>query len=201
MLCDSLVLSSFNFCDVIYGFCIDSIDARRIQTFKIHLFIYGIRRRDRISHTLSKTKWLTMRDRRLVHSLCLFHNIISSKLPGYLYDRLTFRTDVHNLNIRYRSLLTPPLHKYEIFKRSFSYNIVKLYNNLPVNFKQLHPLNFKRHVVNHFLAGLFIPIYHWCLSVHIVSFVSLATFLATLLMSLRGPYCTYGTYFSICIVV
>lgn len=148
MLCDSLILSTFNFCDVVYGSCLDSVDIRRIQKVQNAClrFIYGIRRFESVSHKLLEANWLNMCNRRLVHSHCIYHKIIYTKLPGYLYERLTFRTDVHNVNIRNRGLLTPPLHKYEMFKRSFSYNIYKLYNNTPNHFKTLSPSNFGYHI-------------------------------------------------------
>lgn len=130
MLCNTLVLSHFNFCDEVYGSCLDQVDVNRIQRVQNSClrFIYGVRKRDAISHKLAEANWLNMRNRRLSHACCLYFNIISKKTPVYLYERLRFRTDVHNLNLRYKGLLTPPMHKTTIFERSFSYNIAKAYN-------------------------------------------------------------------------
>lgn len=146
ILCESLVLSRFNFSDVIYGPCIDATDARRIQTVQNACLrlIFGIRKRESVSHKLNEIGWLNMSDRRLLHSACLFHKIINNKAPQYLYKKLTFRTDVHNLNVRFRGRLTPPVHRTELYKRSFSYQITKIYNNLPTSIKSKSVPSFKR---------------------------------------------------------
>ena len=70
LLCDSVVLSHFNHCDVVYSSCLTSRMKRRIQVVQNSClrFIHGIRRRDHISHTLKDTGWLSMADRRRLHS-------------------------------------------------------------------------------------------------------------------------------------
>lgn len=46
LLCDTLVLSQFNYCDVLYGPCLDQVEKQRIQKVQNSClrFIYGIRR-------------------------------------------------------------------------------------------------------------------------------------------------------------
>lgn len=134
MLCDSLVLSQLNFCDVVYGPCLDCASARRIQVLQNSClrFAYGVRRRQHISSKLLESGWLNMYHRRILHMLCFYFKIIQTRTPPYLHERLTYRTDVHNLNIRRRTLLTIPKHRGEVFKRSFSYCIVNLLNSFYV---------------------------------------------------------------------
>lgn len=134
MLCESLVLSHFNFCDVVYGPCIDSVSTRRIQKVQNSClrFIFGIRRRQRISHKLKEVGWLDMYNRRNMHSACFFYKVVKYKTPPYLYQRIVYRTDVHNLNIRRRNIFTIPQHRKQLFKRSFSYNIAHCLNKLNV---------------------------------------------------------------------
>lgn len=133
MLCDSLVLSHFNHCDTVYGPCIDSIEIRRIQKVQNSCLrlIFGIQRRQRISHKLQTAGWLNMYNRRKLHMACFFHKILKFKSPPYLLNKLSFRNDVHNINIRRKHILTVPQHRKEIFKRSFSYNIATCINKLP----------------------------------------------------------------------
>lgn len=45
-----------------------------------------------------------------------------------------YRTDVYNINVRFRGLETTSNHKSALFTRHFSYNILYLYNNLIVMF-------------------------------------------------------------------
>lgn len=154
ILCEALVLSHFNFCDIVYGPAIDSADANRIQKVQNSCLrlIFGVRKRERISHKLKELSWLSMFHRRLLHSACLFYNIICSKCPVYLYRKLKFRTDVHTLNLRFKGLLTPPLHKSTLFRRSFSYNITKICNSIPSLLNSSHPKLFKRRYRAHLLA-------------------------------------------------
>lgn len=132
MLCEQLVLSQVNYCDTIYGPCLRHSEARRIQRLQNSCLrlIYGIRKYDRISHTLKLNNWLNMHNRRYLHTATLFFGLIKTKTPAYLGDRLTFRTDVHNLNVRFKGALTPPIHSTQFFERSFSYQIAKVFNCL-----------------------------------------------------------------------
>nr|CAI5824394.1 unnamed protein product [Callosobruchus analis] len=133
MLCDSTILSTFNYCDVVYGPCLTAANAQRIQRVQncCLRFIYGIRRRQPISHKLKDCKWLNMQQRRKLHCMNLYYRIIQVKKPAYLYLKITFRTDVHMLNLRFKGRLTPPVHKTSCFERSFSYCIAKAFNGLP----------------------------------------------------------------------
>ena len=77
-LCDSLVLSHFNHCDYVYGPCLSSHDLYRIQKIQNHCirFIFGIRRRNRVSYKPKELSWLNMLNRRKLHALCLYYKLI-----------------------------------------------------------------------------------------------------------------------------
>jgi len=147
-LCESLVLSKFNYCDTVFHHCLDSVDIRRIQVVQNAClrFIYGVRRRDHISSYLVRSGWLCMRDRRSLHSASLYHKILLEKSPPYLYNKISFRTDVHNINIRHRHFITIPVHRLELFKKSFTYNICKTYNKIPVHYMKLSVQYFKKKI-------------------------------------------------------
>jgi len=145
MLCESLVLSHFNYCDVVYNNCIDAVDKKRIQRVQNSClrFIWGVRGRERVSHLVRRTGWLNMAERRSFHALCFYHKILTTRTPPYLYNRIRFRTDVHNINIRKKDEITIPKHKLEFFKRSFSYCIAKFYNCVPRYLKSKSYFPFK----------------------------------------------------------
>lgn len=146
-LCESLVLSHVNYCDVVYGPCLRSFDIGRIQRLQNSCLrlIHGIRKYDHISHTLKTSNWLDMHDRRFLHSATLFFSILKLKTPPYLFEKITYRTDIHNINIRFKGTLTPPLHSTHLFKRSFSYQIASVFNKLPLEIKQSQDkISFKR---------------------------------------------------------
>lgn len=148
MLCETLVLSRFNYCDYLYDSCLDSIQRKRIQKVQnsVLRFMYGIRKYDRISHTLQWAGWLSMESRRRLHKMCFYWKIINYKCPPYLYNKISYRTDIHNINVRFKHFLTPPPHRTALFERSFSFNIYREWNGLPQSLKSLPFIPFKRKV-------------------------------------------------------
>lgn len=152
LLCDTLVLSQFNFCDVLYGSFLSYRNVKRIQMVQNSClrFICGIRRRERISHRIKEIGWLDMDARRKLHCACMFHKVVLNKTPAYLYNKITFRTDVHNLNLRHRGVVMIPSHRTQFFKKGFSYKISKVYNNLPNFLKSTSIHRFKADYVRFF---------------------------------------------------
>ena len=137
-ICNSLVLSHFSFCSPIYDACITNELSMKIQVAQNSCLrlIYGVRKYQHISHKLKEAHWLNMANRRFLTSACLYHSIISEKEPINLYKKILFRGHAHNINVRHKHTITPPAHKTALFERSFSYQISKVYNNLPANIKQ-----------------------------------------------------------------
>ena len=146
MLCDSLILSVFNHCDMVYGPCLRVVDAERIQRVQKSCLrlVYGITRRQRISHKLLSAGWLSMSERRTLHFASRVQRILLLGTPPYLCDRVSYRTDIHHLNLRHRSTLTIPEHRTESFKRSFSYVAAKILNDIPFSYSQYQPIVFKQ---------------------------------------------------------
>lgn len=136
-LCDAYVLARFAYCSEVYNDSIDVLTSNRIQKVQNAClrFIHGIRKFDHVSHKLADTGWLNMRNRRELQTLTLYHKILTDKCPPYLYCRIRFRTDIHNLTTRFRGLISPPPHRLTLFERSFSYGIYKKYNNLQLELK------------------------------------------------------------------
>nr|CAH7728998.1 unnamed protein product [Callosobruchus chinensis] len=151
MLCDTLVLSQFNFCSPVFAPCLDKDSMRRIQRVQNSCirYIYGIRKYDRVSHKLKDLDWLCMDSRFQLHALCLFHNLVTSKTPPYLYNKICFCSDVHTVDTRNKNLITAPCHKTKLFERSFKFNIYKLYNSIPSRAKCLSIAGFKEFVLNY----------------------------------------------------
>ena len=50
-----------------------------------------------------------MSRRRLLHSASLFKKIMENNVHTYLNKKVTHRTEVHNLNLRHKDTLIPPL--------------------------------------------------------------------------------------------
>lgn len=146
MLTDSIVLSHFNHCDIVYGACLDKSDIQRVQKVQNSCLrlIYGIRRPERISHKLKDADWLSMFNRRKLHSLCFYYNILKTKKPEYLHRKISFRTDVYNINLRKKWAINIPSHHKQLYKRSFSYQISTFSNLLDIPNYSLSLKEFKR---------------------------------------------------------
>lgn len=136
-LCETLVLSNFVHCAAMYGPCLTGYELHRIQRVQNSClrFMYGVRKRENISHTLVTAKWLNIRNKFKHQFLCLVHKLITTGTPPYLYNKITYRTDVHNLNLRHKNTIAVPAHRKALFRRSFSYNVAKEYNSCPPEFK------------------------------------------------------------------
>lgn len=153
-LCDVLVLSRLNYCDKVYGPCLDSVDARRLQRIQNSClrFIYNIKKYASVSHTLKRANWLNLLARRSYHYACFVHKLILFKTPPYLHRKLVFRTDVHRVNIRFKGTLTPPPHKTALFTRSFTYNACFCYNRVPEHLKKMQLSTFKHKFKEYLLS-------------------------------------------------
>ena len=93
-----------------------------------------------------------MRDRRVLHASVFFHRIVSTKCPPYLYNKIRYRSDVHNINIRRKSIITPPAHTTTLYERSFTYNIAKVYNSIPARIEVCSLPGFKYEMKKLFLS-------------------------------------------------
>lgn len=148
VLCDSLVLSNFNHCDVVYGPYLDQVDFRRIQKVQNSCLrlIFGIRRRNRISHKLKDIGWLNMFNRRKMHTISMSYKIIKYKTPKYVYDKVNFRSNIHHRNLRNMHRITIPKHRKELFKRSFTYNLSLSLNPLNITNFDLSCCTFQKQI-------------------------------------------------------
>lgn len=147
MLCNSLVLSNFTYCSPVFSACLDQETVRKVQKIQNSClrFIYGIRKFDRISHKLPEAGWLNMVNRFKLSALVLYHRIVTTATPSYLHRKIRYRSDIHNLNIRTRGLISAPPHRLALFERSFTFCVYKLYNQF-IHLKSLSVNSFRKRV-------------------------------------------------------
>lgn len=145
-LCDSLVLSHFNYCDFIYGNSLyhrDTSKIQRVQNTCCRL-IFSLRKYDRISHKITDCNWLNMEHRRMHHFGVFLHSLFTAPhSSSLLRAKFIPRSDIHDRNIRVVNRFTVPRHRTAMFQRSFLYNAVKLYNSLPDEFRLYNVNKFK----------------------------------------------------------
>lgn len=155
VLCESLVLSVFNYCDFIYGPCLTLTYKKRIQKVQNFCvrYIYGLRKFDHVSQKINELKWLNMENRRFLHINTFVHKLLNSNIYCSLNSKLIRRSHVHNINIRQTDTFTLPHHSTAIYQRSFTYNAVKSYNKLLPSIKSLKPPRFKYHLKHNLLLS------------------------------------------------
>lgn len=131
-LCQSLVLSKLQYCSMVYFPCLSSIDAYRLQRIQNNYcrLILNKRKYDHISSAFETLKWLKLNKLFKLRILTSVKNIVDTTLPFDLFRKLNFRNSMHDLNIRHKKMLTMPNHKTAMFRKSFTYNSVCIFNNL-----------------------------------------------------------------------
>lgn len=158
-LCESLVLSIFYYCYIVYYPCLDMVNKKRIQKVQNTCcrYIFDLRKFDHVSNKISQIGWLNMENLFKYFILVFVHNICITSTPLYLKEKLIPRGTVHDVNIRGRNTLTMPLHSTSLFQRSFSYNAVNFYNKLDQSLKNYTINNFKKTlkklILEHQLVG------------------------------------------------
>lgn len=155
-LCESLVLSIFNYGDIVYGPCIDSITRNRIQKIQNSCcrFVFGLRKFDRVSDNLKVLGWLPMQKIWELHLLNFVHRLLHTGVPSYLRTKLTFRFNVHNVQVRSRNTLSIPKYETAFFLRSFTYVSAKAYNDVPNDLKHFSCATFKYKLRQKFMSDL-----------------------------------------------
>lgn len=144
-ICESLIFSKLSYCDVVYGPALTKFDETRLQRIQNACvrFAYGIRKYDHISKAFTATGWPCLVDLRKKHLLCLVHKILTTRKPEYLFKFFKYFGSRHTRNDK---ILVIPRHSTSLFKRSFPYIGSKLYNLVPLRFKDYSIINFKKKI-------------------------------------------------------
>ena len=134
-LCESLVLSHFNYCDTVL---LNMSNAFAVKVQKVQnacvRFIFNIRKFDgvHISPYLVKLGWLNMESRRNFHSLTLMYKIDNDMAPSYIKKLVPRNNEVHNYNTRGSRNFRNTRCNLELRHKSFFGKIPSLFNNLPL---------------------------------------------------------------------
>lgn len=144
-LCESLIFPIIAYCLVSFYNCLDKNSKTRLQKLQNSCcrFVFGLRKYDHISEKINILQWLKI-DNMYKYQTCNFtQKIISTKTPSYLFDRFIFRSDV-NRTLRYPNKLEFPVYSSSIFRRSYLYNAILLFNNIENNVKKMSLSTFRK---------------------------------------------------------
>lgn len=154
-LCETLVLPIANYCNLCYVPCLDQMNLYRIQKIQNSCcrYIFNLRKYDHISSKIVDLGWLGTINVYKYNLSVFVHRLLTTSSPSYLRDKLQFRYNVHDVNLRQVHKLSLLNHHTAIFKRSFSYNSVVIYNNIDDNLKQLSVNSFRKNSKHQFLQN------------------------------------------------
>uniref|UniRef100_A0A1B6LTE5 Reverse transcriptase domain-containing protein n=2 Tax=Graphocephala atropunctata TaxID=36148 RepID=A0A1B6LTE5_9HEMI len=139
MLVKTLVLSHFNYCDVVTNdmTCELSDRLQCAQNYCIR-FVFNLRRDDHVTPYFEQLSLLKLKYLREYHILVLLHSILSLRTPSYLSEKCIFMSQISFRNTRRGAfLLSIPQHRSAIFSRSFIVTSCRLWNALPDTVKSI----------------------------------------------------------------
>lgn len=143
-LCESLVLSKFNYADVVTGPRLLVRTQKLIQRVQnaCARYCFIIPYRAHVTPFLNASSILKMNYRRQLHFATLLFNLIKYKIPPYLYNKLRWTSEVNTSHLTRASLfmLSMPTHNTAAFRGSFRFNASKCWNDLPPPFRNLESL-------------------------------------------------------------
>jgi hypothetical protein len=147
-ICESLILSTLDYCDVVYGPNISVNNANALQKIQNSCarYIYNIKNREHITPSIEKAGWLKMDNRRKVHMLSTVHRVLTSEKPKYLCSKFKTRDEENHRNLRNKNLLTTEKHRTTKYEASFTHQASTMYNKLPASFKTMGKNIFIREV-------------------------------------------------------
>ena len=134
ILIETYILSPLNYGDIILQNLTEKLQYKlqKLQNSCVR-FVYGLRKYDHISGVIKNKNILTLKNRRLLHSLVLMHRIKIGMAPSYLCDRIRTHTDIHAHFTRNRNDINPPFARSKSRNMSYFIYISKKYNELSKN--------------------------------------------------------------------
>ena len=116
----------------------------------------------------SELGWLNVFERTEFNKAVLLFKTVHGMCPGYLSSMFTFQSaSVYGLRSSTQQNMRIPKHNNELFKRTFQYSGVILWNNLPTNLRSASSLaSFKNNLFKHIIAKRWCHVYiYWCMCV------------------------------------
>jgi hypothetical protein len=154
--CESMVLSQFNYCDIVYMGIDKNLENKiqHIQNICLR-YIFNLRIRDHPNYDNLRAKlgWLKMSDSRVSHGLTQMYKILNGHAPYYLSDFITLTSEI--TEPRTRSQLTNKIwvsknFRTKIHRNSFLFSMSCKYNTVPEEITKCRTVySFKNNIKKH----------------------------------------------------
>ncbi|XP_073955688.1 uncharacterized protein [Choristoneura fumiferana] len=127
-LCESLILSRLNYCDVVYDGCIVGRSKRLLQRVQnaCARFCFRVPSRSHITPYLNAANLLNMPARRRMHLATLLFGVRRYRTPLYLHNKI-----VWSRSERRSAMALVPKHRTAAFRGSFKFAASKCWNDIP----------------------------------------------------------------------
>ena len=133
LLANALVSSKLDYCNsLLYNLPNTSINRlQRVQNSLARVVIPSSKRSYHITPTLAELHWLPVKKRIEFKIAAITYKVLQNKQPSYLFEILEPYSPPRDLRSSDKVLLTKPLIKSALGRRSFSYAAPHIWNMLP----------------------------------------------------------------------
>ena len=103
LLINAFVFSKLFYCSPVWSNT-SKTNVKRLQLVQNFAgrMVLGLRKYDRISEGLKSIKWLSVSDKLFLYDSNMVHKCINGRAPGYLINKFTRRSELHDRNTRYK---------------------------------------------------------------------------------------------------
>ena len=147
LLCDSIILSIFNYCDAVYQ-NIDMHLQQKVQKIQDMCcrFIFNKKKFDHCNYEKMRNElgWLSMKQRRELHSLTMMYKVLHGLAPNYLQDLFSYNHEIHKINTQGcidNQIWIDKNIKSKVHRDSFTCHTAFQYNALPSNIRESKSVN------------------------------------------------------------
>lgn len=138
---EALVLSHLDYCDVVYGPCLDKKTEKRVQRVQNSCirYCYNVPRRSHITPFLNTYSILNMSNRRALKLSSIVFGLRITGIPPYLAKKLIWndRVEGQKRSLRFPNLITSPSPRLYLYHGSFRFAASKVWNDLPPPIKNI----------------------------------------------------------------
>ena len=130
-LVETYILSQLNYGDIVLQNLSSQLEyeIQKLQNACIR-FVYDLRKYDHISSFTKKKNILNMKNRRLLHALCMMFKIKNNTAPTYLCKRIKSHNETHSYLTRNRELIDTPFARTKVRSMSYFIFISKQFNEM-----------------------------------------------------------------------
>ena len=135
LLYNSLICPHFDYSDVVWGGCgiVNSQKLQAAQNFAVRS-ITGSRKRDSVSASFRKLKFLQLHQRRYLHEVVFTHKSLTFLNPSEINNTYLEQLSICDNRSSYSGKLVPPKHKTAKYSQSPFYRTIQSWNSCPPEF-------------------------------------------------------------------